>query len=169
MNGTTSPITPSQSKTSALAVTSLVFGILSIACLGPLFAIPAVICGHVAQSRIRKSAGALSGNGLAIGGFVTGYLGIALSILLLTIAVPNFIRAKHTAQKNFCINNLREIEGAKQNWALENNKQQTDAPSENDLKAFLHHDFPKCPAGGTYSINPISERPTCSVPEHRLD
>src|ERR1035438_2801613 len=106
------PVTPAQPKNSGLAIWSLVFGILaivlSVVCIGPLFSIPAVICGHIAYSRIRRSVGALSGEGLALGGLITGYIGIALIPiigLLAAIAVPNFVRARTTAQMNACISN----------------------------------------------------------------
>src|SRR5437868_4260954 len=107
-------------KTSPLAVWSLVLGcvgiVLLLGCIGPLLAIPAVICGHMAQGRIKRSAGALTGQGLALGGLITGYVTIGLSFLIipmmLAIAVPNFVRARQIAQTNMCINNLRMIDGA---------------------------------------------------------
>jgi len=64
-------------KTSALAIWSLVLGILSLVCFTIFTAIPGVICGHKALSRIKRSNGTLTGQGLAIAGLVTGYMGIA--------------------------------------------------------------------------------------------
>ena len=85
------------------------------------------------------------------------------------IAVPNFVKARGTAQQNACINNLRQIDGAKQQWALENKKTDTDTPTRADLKPFLgNKQFPVCPAGGTYTINPVSKRPECSHEGHSL-
>ncbi len=77
--------------TSGLAITSLILGILSFFSLG-LTAIPAVICGHVASSQIKKSGGRLAGRGLAIGGLVTGYFGFLFIFLgiLAGIALPVF-------------------------------------------------------------------------------
>src|SRR3974377_2241157 len=46
---------------------------------------------------------------------------VAIIGLLAAIAIPNFIRARTTAQQNACINNLRQIDGAIQQFALENN------------------------------------------------
>src|SRR5208283_1364436 len=57
--------------------------------------------------------------------------------VLAGIAVPNFIKAKQTAQKNACINNLRQIDAAKQQWALENKKTTTDTPTREDLITHL--------------------------------
>src|SRR5258706_66510 len=77
-------------------------------------AIPGVICGHKALSRIKYSGGGISGQGLAIAGLVTGYLGIAWAIIfipmMMAIAIPNFVKARDTAIKNSCINNLRQID-----------------------------------------------------------
>ena len=47
---------------------------------------------------------------------------VAIIGLLVAIAIPNFVRARTTSQQNACINNLRQIDGAAQTWALENKK-----------------------------------------------
>jgi hypothetical protein len=170
-------VTPAQPRNSGLAIWSLVCGILaivlSVVCIGPLFAIPAVICGHMAYGRIRRSDGALSGEGLALGGLITGYLGLALIPIigiLAAIAVPNFVKARTTAQMNACISNLRQIDGAKQTWANEHKKEAADTPTTQDLEGYLKRGFAslRCPAGGTYTLNPVGEKPTCSIPKHRL-
>jgi len=94
---------------------------------------------------------------------------VAIIGLLAAIAIPNFVRARNTSQKNTCINNLRQIDGAKQQWALENKKTDTDVPTANDLKPYLgKNNLPICPAGGTYSINPVSQPTECSIPGHKL-
>jgi len=175
MNEAIPPITGNapQPKTPALAIWSLALGILSLMCFSIFAAIPAVICGHIAWSRIKRSGGVLVGDGLAIAGLITGYIGIVLAItiipLMMAIAIPNFIHARDTAQANMCINNLRMIEGAKNEWALENNKKPTDTPTQADLAHFLKNgQFPTCPVGGTYTIGSVGELPTCSKPGHRL-
>ena len=61
--------------TSALAIWSLVLGILSFFTLG-LTSIPGVICGHLARGKIKRSIGKLSGSGLAMAGLITGYIGL---------------------------------------------------------------------------------------------
>ena len=53
---------------------------------------------------------------------------VAIIGLLAAIAIPNFVKARETAQKNACINNLRQIDGAKEQWALENKKTSADTP-----------------------------------------
>lgn len=163
----------SQPKNSPLAVWSLVLGILGLTCFSIFSAIPGVICGHKALSKIKQSSGKLTGQGMAIAGLVTGYLGIVWAVILvpmmLGIAIPNFVKARDTAMENACINNLRMIEGAKQQWALENGKSPGDIPTAQDLKQFLPNGtFPTCPAGGTYTIGAVSNAPTCSIPGHQL-
>ena len=89
--------------------------------------------------------------------------------ILSAIAIPNFVKARGTAQQNACINNLLQIDGAKQQWALENKKTDTDTPTHEDLKPYLANKrFPICPAGGEYTINPASKRPECSHEGHSL-
>jgi hypothetical protein len=168
-------------KNSGLAISSLVLGTLSLIflmlCIGFLFAIPAVICGHVALGRIKRSSGGLVGHGLATAGLITGYITLALSVVvvpfLAAIAVPNFIQARDTARKNVCLTNLRMIDGAKQQWALENNKTATDTPTAADLDKYLPSgvtfDSLHCPADGVYTINSANESPTCSVSNHVLN
>jgi hypothetical protein len=103
-------------KTSALAIWSLVLGVLSLFCLSIFAAIPGAICGHKALSQIKKSGGALAGNGLAIGGLVTSYLGILWAIvlipMLIAIPVPNFIKGRDIALRSACIQNLRHKSAA---------------------------------------------------------
>jgi hypothetical protein len=89
--------------------------------------------------------------------------------MLGAIAVPNFVKGRQTAQKNACINNLRQIQGAKQQWALENKKAETDMPLRTDLEPYLpNRQFPTCPAGAAYTINRVSGLPECSHADHKL-
>jgi hypothetical protein len=88
------------------------------------------------------------------------------------IAIPNFVKARTTSQQNACINNLRLFDAAKQQWALENKKQSTDTPAMSDLRPYLgrgaNGEMPVCPAGGTYTLGTVGEKPTCSHPGHEL-
>jgi hypothetical protein len=72
------------------------------------------------------------------------------------------------ASRRVCIGNLRQIDGAKEMWALENKKQKGDVPTTADLLPYLgrNQKFPVCPDGGTYIINAVGEAPTCSVSGH---
>jgi len=94
---------------------------------------------------------------------------VAIIGLLAAIAIPNFVKARETAQKNTCINNLRQIDSAKQQWALENNKTTGAAgPSSAVVGTYIRGGFPACPASGDYTINNIGTPPTCSVTGHVL-
>jgi hypothetical protein len=94
---------------------------------------------------------------------------VAVPAMLSAIAIPNFVKARATSQKNACINNLRQIDAAKNEWALEKRKTATDVPTEDDIKVYLYHSkLPHCPAGGTYTINAVGQPPECSIPDHKL-
>ena len=90
---------------------------------------------------------------------------VAIIGLLAAIAIPNFVRARTTSQKNACINNLRQIDGAKQQWALENQKKSGDAVVSTDCTPYLKGQaWPSCPAGGDYTLTTVGTQPevTCA-------
>jgi hypothetical protein len=87
--------------------------------------------------------------------------------MLAAIAVPNFVKARATAQQNACINNLRQLDAAKAQWALEKSKKEGDEPTKEDLLPYLKS-WPTCPQGGEYHIGKIGEKTTCSIPGHTL-
>jgi prepilin-type N-terminal cleavage/methylation domain-containing protein len=94
---------------------------------------------------------------------------VAIIGLLAAIAIPNFVRARETAQTNACISNLRQIDGAKQQWALESRQASTATPTTSDVAEYLKGErMPLCPANGTYAINAVNEDPTCNIPGHTL-
>ena len=72
---------------------------------------------------------------------------------------------KHAFSK--CIDNLHRIEGAKIMWANENAKTTNDVPTWNDLRDYLAdqrlNGIPTCQSGGTYKLNRVGVRPTCSI------
>jgi prepilin-type N-terminal cleavage/methylation domain-containing protein len=89
---------------------------------------------------------------------------VAIIGLLAAIAIPNFVRARETARMNACINNLRMIDSAKQQWAIEKNQPQNATPGEADITPYIKgNQMPVCPANGTYTIGNISTDPTCSL------
>ncbi len=97
---------------------------------------------------------------------------VAIIGLLAAIAIPNFVRARTTSQKNACINNLRQIDGAKQQWALENGQTGSAIPSAGAITPYMgrgaNTTMPSCPAGGTYAILSIAVVPTCTIANHTL-
>src|ERR1700743_1476814 len=91
---------------------------------------------------------------------------VAIIGLLAAIAIPNFVKARQTSQSNACLKNLRIIDAAKQQGALETGKSTTAAAaSSSDLQPYIGRTgaFPKCPIGGTYAINALTNVPTCSL------
>ena len=163
-------MTDIQKKTAGIAITSLVFGILGLICLGPLGAIPAVICGHIAKSKIKASAGVLQGDGLALAGLILGYVSIGLMVVMFPIyagiAIPAIAKARDTAQRTACINNMKMIDLAKKQATLEHNYPEgTTVPDDQISEQLKPNGLSglKCPKGGSYTINPIGKAPACSV------
>ena len=90
---------------------------------------------------------------------------VAIIGLLAAIAIPNFVRARTQSQKNACINNLRQIDGSVQQWALENKKDPAASVAFTDISPYLKNAV-VCPAGGTdfatsYQLNGVTNKPTC--------
>ena len=90
---------------------------------------------------------------------------VAIIGLLAAIAIPNFVKARTASQRNACIANLKQIDGAKATWALENKKSSSDTPTATDLYgATLYiRDEPLCPGAGTYAIQAVDLKPTCTL------
>jgi len=88
---------------------------------------------------------------------------VAIIGLLVAIAIPNFLRAREEARANSCVANLKQIEGAKERWAMSTGAAQTDAPGTTDLVSDFLKIEPECPSSGTYSLNAINAVPTCSI------
>jgi len=87
---------------------------------------------------------------------------VAIIGLLAAIAIPNFVKARETAQEKSCVNNLRQIDGAKDQWALEQGKSSGDACTIGDITPYLRN-APTCPVGPTaYSVNVIGTTPACA-------
>jgi len=92
---------------------------------------------------------------------------VAIIGLLAAVAVPNFLKARTTSQKNTCIANLRLVDSTVQQWALENKKASTDTYSLSDtvlIGYFKGSALPYCPGGGSYVAgSAVSLVPTCSL------
>ena len=91
---------------------------------------------------------------------------VAIIGLLAAIAIPNFVRARERSQTNACINNLRQLDGALQQWALENKKADTATYAMDNLIPFIKGTaLPTCPAGSVAYALPgtvnVTKPPVC--------
>jgi prepilin-type N-terminal cleavage/methylation domain-containing protein len=105
---------------------------------------------------------------------------VAIIGLLAAIAIPNFVRARQTSQTNACINNLRQIDGAKQQWALEKGQSGSASATSSDIKPYLGRGGSLasvfCPNDSTrdfatsYDIQIVSTNPICNIngTDHKL-
>ncbi|UCD55904.1 MAG: prepilin-type N-terminal cleavage/methylation domain-containing protein [Candidatus Omnitrophota bacterium] len=94
---------------------------------------------------------------------------VAIIGLLAAIAIPNFVKARETAQKNACIANLKQIQGAIQVWALDAGSASTATPSATAVLSDYIKKWPSCSVlGATYTIPAVSADPTCSGTDHSL-
>src|SRR3954465_12969561 len=88
---------------------------------------------------------------------------VAIIGLLAAIAIPNFVKARTTAQKNACINNLRQIDGAKEQWALETKAPKNAPVVQTEVDEYIKGGTPKCPASGAYTYGDMGVSPVCSL------
>ncbi|MEI8288393.1 MAG: prepilin-type N-terminal cleavage/methylation domain-containing protein [Verrucomicrobiota bacterium] len=94
---------------------------------------------------------------------------VAIIGLLAAIAIPNFVKARATSQANACINNMRQLDAAVNQWALEAKKKQGDQAVTADITPYIKlnsgNSLPPCPAGGDYSYAPVGTTPSinCSL------
>ena len=96
---------------------------------------------------------------------------VAMISLLAMIAIPAYARSRSQAAAMTCIHNLRQIESAKDQWALDLRKGKGAKPKDADLfgPAAYIRSKPKCPSGGNYDVNKVKECPTCTITGHVLD
>ena len=98
---------------------------------------------------------------------------VAIIGLLAAIAIPNFVRARTSSQTNACLNNLRQIDGAIQQWALENKAATTATVAVADISGYLKS-FVTCPSAGaaaatvgtmasSYTVANVSTAPLCAI------
>ena len=91
--------------------------------------------------------------------------------LLAALTIPSFVEARRVSQMNACINNLRQIDAAKQQWAFHARRTQGDPCAPADIQDYIKGDFPTCPTDDSaYNVNNIGTAPTCGsgMPDHEL-
>ncbi len=93
----------------------------------------------------------------------------AVLALLAAVAIPNFVKARGGPHRAYgCFSILRQIDGAKDQWALENKKSVGTPVVASEVDAYIKSGAPKCPNGGTYTYGAVGETPKCSIPGHTL-
>ena len=106
-------------------------------------------------------------------------IGILVFGAVLAIAIPNFVKSRQTTYSPgmLCINNLRQMNAAAQQWALETGQNSNAIVTLAAIKPYIKlnsaGNIPPCPAGGTYSATwSITNSPTCTMstatPAHKL-
>ena len=96
--------------------------------------------------------------------------------ILLAIAVPNFVKARETSRAKSCVANLKQIDSAKEQYAMD--QKLSEGAAQPAMAALAGAGLyikaePTCPSNGVYSINVIGTDPTCSIaatttPPHEL-
>lgn len=111
-----------------------------------------------------KKTGLWWGIGCLVAAMAIPFL-LAVAGILAAIAIPAFVKARDTAQLQACVNNMRMVDAAKEQAALEHKYKDGDAVSEPDVSKYLKDGFSGlvCPGRGHYTINPVGKDPECSV------
>jgi prepilin-type N-terminal cleavage/methylation domain-containing protein len=129
----------------------------------------------IVHAACRKGKALLKIKSAAKAGFTLVEIMIVVAIIgvLCAIIIPNFVRARTTSEMNGCIENLRLIDAAKQQWALEQHQVTSSTPTAAALQPYLGHgsagELPTCPAdsqarptfAASYNIQEVGVKPTC--------
>jgi hypothetical protein len=105
---------------------------------------------------------------LSIGGrILTVSFFLFLVLWMVAIVIPDFLFMSYSGPQNSCVNNLRQLEAAKQEWALETGATNGTLVTATDLTPYVqldsHGNLPRCPAGGTYIFGRVGEDVKCSI------
>jgi hypothetical protein len=93
---------------------------------------------------------------------VIAFVAVVFFFLLAVILIPNFISARTVSAQNPCVNNLRQLDGAIQQWSVENHKASNDVVTMQAILPYLKGPV-TCPEGGTYILGRVGEAPKCSI------
>jgi hypothetical protein len=124
-------------KTSGLAITSLVLGILGALTCG-VTALIGLILGIIALSKIKKSQGTLGGGGLALAGIIVSAVFLLMLPIFAAVFLPALAQAKQKAQVISCLNNVKQLSLALHMYATENKGQYPSATNWCDaLRSYV--------------------------------
>jgi len=100
------------------------------------------------------------------------WVGMAAALMLLaSISIPNFSRARSTSMQNAIVNNLRLPDAAKQQWALEKGKPSSATPTKEDLMPYMGRGigrFPGTVGGESYVIGAVGQAPVAVTKKERI-
>lgn len=97
---------------------------------------------------------------------------VAVIAILLAVALPNYLKSTTSVERTICINNLKKIDAAIDEWAVEHHKSpgvQPDASQEDEISNYIRGGKPICPGGGEYAIYAVGNRPQVSCTLEDLD
>jgi hypothetical protein len=142
---------------------ALLFGLYGLGDSGLGFALCGVGFAVVGCLLIRKRASSISKKGRGLVALILFLLG-GFTIL---IAIPDFVRAEYESAQNSCVNNLRQLQAAKEEWALETGRTNGTIVTANDITPYVQLDskgnLPRCPEGGTYIFGRVGEDVRCFI------
>ena len=90
---------------------------------------------------------------------------VAIIATLVSVGLTSLFKARRTAAEKTCIGNLMQLDSAKQQWAVNENKPVTETPTQTDIigaELYLKQ-MPDCPSGGSYTILNVATKPTCNL------
>jgi len=90
---------------------------------------------------------------------------LAVAAILLAVALPNFLKSSKISTKTICINNLKHIDAAVDQWATDYNIPPGTLPADSQEDAvygYVKGGKPKCPSGGEYTIHAVGSKPQAS-------
>jgi len=149
------PAPAATQKTSGMAITSLVLGILGFFTCGITSPI-GLILGCLGLRKINRSNAALGGKGIAIAGISISGVTLVMLPLLAALAIPGFVRAKKQSQARRIINDARQMDAAIDQWALENGKKDGDTVNTTEASVYLKNGWKATDAlGNAYIIGRV--------------
>ena len=135
-----------QPKTSGLAIASLVTSLLGLGLVG-------IVCGHIALSKIKRSAGVLTGGGMAVAGLVLGYVQIVLVVAMLPILFIGARAWKKGSDRAACIIHQRNVQQAVRSYQAANHLKPGARIDWSQVSLPVGSAITEaCPAGGEYLV-----------------
>jgi hypothetical protein len=120
------------------------------------------VCGLASLGFYRRNSNFLA-KVVSLGCILLAAGGLVMSFSTPCLAVKSVLTAK-----NICINNARQIEAAKADWAQKHGATNGVTVAWIDIAPYFTNGFPKCPEGGNYELGKVGEPVTCSNPQHRI-